>query len=193
MRPEATDGELIRASLEDPSLFGRVFERHHAAIHAYLSRRAGPDDAGDLAGDVFATAFKDRRKFRPDVDKAAPWLYGIANNLVRRHWRKAGRQARAYGRAAIQLNWIDPTEASDARVDVAQVVDALTPTLERLRPRDREILYLYALAELSYEEVAEATGVPIGTVRSSLSRTRSKLRQSLDQIGDDGPTREGGP
>lgn len=182
-----SDGDLIRASLEDPAVFGGVFERHYRAIYDYLARRVGLDHAGDLAADVFTIAFANRRRFHKEATEAAPWLYGIATNVARRHWRKTSRRSTAYSRASAQLSWIDPTEHADSRIDAARIIEALGPALARLRRRDRDILYLYALTDLTYDQVAEAAGVPVGTVRSSLSRTRAKLRNSLQASGQEPP------
>ncbi len=172
------DGEVIRASLADATAFGVIFERYHARIVGYLACRVGPDVAEDLASEVFLAAFRQRASFRKDTANAAPWLYGIAINLVR-HWRRSNvRRRRAYCRAAgSSSTWIDPDV--DSRVDAERCSTELGWLIGCLSNGDRDVLLLFALAELSYPEIAEALSIPLGTVRSRLSRTRHRLQHQL--------------
>ena len=86
-----TDAALIAASLTDVSAFAAVFDRHWPAIHGWCAGRAGP--AGeDLAAEAFRVAFDERARFDPRYADARPWLYGIATNLLRRHFREAARR-----------------------------------------------------------------------------------------------------
>lgn len=179
---DTDDREVMKASLEDPALFHLIFDRYHARIYAYLAGRVGAVAAEDLASEVFIVAFRQRASFRSDAESARPWLYGIAANLARGHHRSASRRRRAYSRApATSVVWIDPD--TSVRVDAARQVKGLTGELNKLRAKDREVLLLYALADLSYAEIAEALGIPIGTVRSRLSRTRARLRNLLPENG----------
>jgi RNA polymerase sigma factor (sigma-70 family) len=178
------DGEVMRASVDDPAAFQVVFDRYHSRIFSYLAGRVGPTDAEDLASDVFVAAFRQRAKFRNDAVSAGPWLYGIAANLARRHYRSSARRRRAYGRAPSGGGvWFDPDAV--AHIDAERRVRSLRDELNRLRSKDREVLFLYALADLSYAEIAEALDIPIGTVRSRLSRIRERLRNLLPEDGKD--------
>jgi RNA polymerase sigma-70 factor (ECF subfamily) len=172
MAREATDAEAIRRSLEQPEAFVAVFERHHGAVHRHLRRVVGEGLADELAAEAFARAFRARARFEPHHDSARPWLFGIAANLLREHRRAEVRRLRALERLAGAA----PREAAP---EAASLDPALAAALRRLAPRDREALLLHAWAELSYEEVAEALGVPVGTVRSRLHRARRLLREDL--------------
>ena len=97
-QPELSDATAIAASLETPAAFGRVFERHHAAVHRYLARRLGADLADELAAEAFAVAFAKRRRYDGSYEDARPWLFGIATRLAQRHWRREERELRAYAR-----------------------------------------------------------------------------------------------
>src|SRR4051794_4226305 len=98
MNPVQSDAELIAASLVVPERFGQIFDRHFRAIHAFATRRLGSAQADDVAAEVFARAFKGRRKFEPEGESALPWLYGIASNVIRMHNRGEVRKLRAYAR-----------------------------------------------------------------------------------------------
>jgi RNA polymerase sigma factor (sigma-70 family) len=168
-----SDAEAIQASRSDPEAFVEVFDRHFHAIHRYLHRRVGPGLAEDLAASTFTEAFAARRRYdrrRPD---ALPWLYGIASNLLRHHYRTEERQLRAFARTGIDP--VGSESVPDFRgADVAAAVAALNA-------EDRETLLLFAWAELGYAEIAQALGVPIGTVRSRLNRARTTVRKLLEK------------
>jgi RNA polymerase sigma factor (sigma-70 family) len=164
------DGRAIAASTSDPDAFLAVFDRHFDAVYTYLARRVGIAEAEDLAAETFAQAFAGRARYDATKADARPWLYGIATHLLRRHWRTEERRLRAYARTGV-----DPLLGTDA--------DASDPVLARalaeLSRDERDTLLLHAWADLGYEEIALATGVPVGTVRSRLHRARRRLREAL--------------
>jgi RNA polymerase sigma factor (sigma-70 family) len=161
-----TDAQAIGASIADPDVFAVLFDRHFDAIHGYAQRRVGRDVADEIAAETFTRAFDRRRRYdtmRPD---ARPWLLGIAANLLRRHWRTERRRLDAYARSAQreQAELLDPLGAE------------LAAALKAMPRREREPLLLFAWADLTYAEIAVALGLPLGTVRSRISRGRARLR-----------------
>jgi DNA-directed RNA polymerase specialized sigma24 family protein len=120
-----TDEELIRSSWSEPAAFAGIFDRHHAQLYRYLSRRVGAGLAADLAAETFVTAFARRGDYRPDTSDARPWLYGIAHNLLRNHLRDERRQLAAYARRGADPP-ADPDSAAefslaDSRADSAAI------------------------------------------------------------------------
>jgi RNA polymerase sigma factor (sigma-70 family) len=107
-----------------------------------------------------------------------PWLFGIATNLLHRQRRAERRQLHAYSRSGIDRSVAYEDEA-DARVDGSALDARLAGALAAMRPRERDALLLYALADLSYEEVALALDVPVGTVRTWLHRARTTAQREL--------------
>jgi RNA polymerase sigma-70 factor (ECF subfamily) len=95
---DPSDGAAIAASLSDPTRFGALFDRHFAEINRYLARRVGLVLADELAAETFVIAFRSRQRYDAGQADARPWLYGIAANLARRHWRTERRRLRAYAR-----------------------------------------------------------------------------------------------
>ena len=161
-----TDAEAIGASLADPEAFALLFDRHFDAIHGYVQRRVGPSLADEIAAETFSRAFDRRRRYDTARESARPWLLGIAANLLRRHWRSERRRLDAYARSGAR----EDSELSGAlAVELATAVKALPR-------REREPLLLLAWADLSYDEIAHALDIPVGTVRSRISRARAKLR-----------------
>jgi RNA polymerase sigma factor (sigma-70 family) len=78
--------------------FESVFERHFDAVYGYLARRVGPDVGRDLASETFTRAFAARKRFDPERGEVRGWLFGIAHNLLRRHYRDEERRLRALAR-----------------------------------------------------------------------------------------------
>lgn len=178
----ASDAEVIRRSWTDPVVFDEIFRRHHGTLYGYLVRRVGPDAAADLAGDVFVQAFSARHGYRCAYASARPWLFGIATNLLRRYLRAQYRAGRANSRLAAELH-SQPSEEA-ARIVERVAAEAAAPSvaerLKHLHARDREVLLLYAFSDLTYREMAEFLQIPIGTVRSRLSRARRQIKYSSE-------------
>ena len=164
------DAAAISSSLSAPDAFAAIFNRHFTPIHRYLARRVGRECADDLAAQTFTVAFERRGSFNLTADDARPWLYGIATKLLANHRRREQRQLQTIARLGAQ-----PTEASDA----VESDWELASVLASLAPAQLDLLLLHAWAELSYEQIAESLGIPVGTVRSRLARVRAFLRAEL--------------
>jgi RNA polymerase sigma-70 factor, ECF subfamily len=162
---------VIARSTSRPEAFGSIFDRHFAAIHAYLARRAGASRADDLAAATFTVAFERRRAFRGEADSARPWLFGIATNLLRNEHRSETRALRALAR-------VEPGSVTQT-VGVRGIDPRLALLLVQMHREQRDVLLLYAWGELGYEEIAASLGIPVGTVRSRLARAREHLRGAL--------------
>ena len=174
-RGASPDSIAIARSISRPDAFSAIFDRHFRGVHRYLSRRVGRELADDLASATFTVAFERRRTFRTDSDSAFPWLLGIATNLLRNYRRSEQRALEAVARlgsTGVAFAGEPPTGDDDRD---------LAGALAGLDPDQRDVLFLYAWAELSYEEIAQTLGVKVGTVRSRLSRARAQLRAELSQ------------
>lgn len=176
MTVEPSDAEAIGRSAGDPAAFVVVYERHFAAIHNFMRRRVGIGLADELSAEVFVRAFRDRSRYRPVHGSALPWLYGIASHLVADHRRAERRRLRALERLASLRPGLDPDRPGESRALSPELVRAL----RGLAAGDRDALLLVVWGELSYQEVADALEVPVGTVRSRIHRARGVLSQGLD-------------
>jgi RNA polymerase sigma-70 factor (ECF subfamily) len=174
---------------DDLSAFDAVFDRHFDDIHRFVARRLGRDVADDLAATVFVEAYAGRASYDADAGPVRPWLFGIATNLMRRHHRTEERRLRAYARHGVDPVASDPGALE--RVDSAGDGPELARALAKLARRDRDVLLLYAWADMTYGEIAQALGVPIGTVRSRLARARTGMQARLAARG--AATRATGP
>jgi RNA polymerase sigma-70 factor (ECF subfamily) len=186
MAPEQTDATIIERSVCASEMFGAIFDRHFTDIHGYLSRRAGSDIADGLVGEVFRIAFENRSRYRTDRPCALPWLYGIAANVLRQSRRSELRRLRLVDKLTFEATAHNTMEDEStrfwARGDVAMLVDALA----NLPEAEREAVLLYAWEDISYDEIAIAQDVPVGTVRSRLNRARKRIRERIDHDGQEG-------
>lgn len=178
-RSVGPDGELIARSLSDGRVFASIFDRYYEEIWRYLCRRAGRAAADELASETFVRAFAGRAAYDHAQPSARAWLYGVATNLLRERSRSERRYWRALGRATPSAALGDAADEAHARVDAGALAPMLRAALAGLSADDRDTLLLLAVGELSYEEIAVATGVPVGTVRSRLHRARRQMQIAL--------------
>ncbi|MFG2072063.1 RNA polymerase sigma factor [Nonomuraea maritima] len=181
------DSELVSASLTEPEAFAELFDRYSAMLYRYVAKRLGPDHAEDLVGETFLIAFSRRRSYDLTFTDARPWLFGILTKLVSRHHRKEAARYRALLRAPVDSAVESPADRVAAGVSAQAVRADLAGALAALPAKDRDVLLLIAWGDLTYEEVAQALGIPVGTVRSRLNRGRRKVRAAL---GDTNPMEE---
>jgi phosphoribosylaminoimidazole-succinocarboxamide synthase len=172
----------MEESLVDVGRFGEIFDRHAQAIFRFLGRRIGADDAGDLLSEVFLAAFEARRRYDGARPSALPWLYGIASNLLNKHYRHRASELRVLERMLVEGDPHDHADSVTASVDAQAQLRAMAKMIEELPAAERDALLLYAWEDLTYGEVAGALGVPTGTVRSRLNRVRQRLRAATDEI-----------
>ncbi len=165
----------------DDEPFSEVFRANHSAVFRYLARRLGADLAEDLAAETFVRALASWARYDAHRGPVRPWLFGIATNLAREHRRGEERQLAAYARHGVDRLALDH-EGIEARLDARGYGPALAGALRALSPDERDVLLLLAWGQLSYPEIAQALRVPIGTVRSRLSRARATIRAQLASI-----------
>ncbi|WP_407360386.1 RNA polymerase sigma factor [Microbacterium sp. LBN7] len=173
----STDSEIIQRSLDQPSAFAQLFDRHARVVNAFATYRIGRHAAEDVLSETFLVAFRRRADFDRDVESAVPWLLGIASRLIRRHRAVEAKHWRSFAAAVSGEEHSSEGGVDDAmtRIDAEREVAGLRARIAALASRDRETLLLYAWQGLSYDEVATALGVPVGTVRSRLNRVRKRL------------------
>jgi RNA polymerase sigma-70 factor (ECF subfamily) len=131
-----------------------------------------------MVGDIFRIAFERRGAYDLSRPTARPWLYGIATNLVAKHRRGEARRLRAVARLAAQrVPAVDIADRVSVEVDAGDVWPRVVDAVTALPEPERDALMLHVWEGLSYDDVADALGVPIGTVRSRLHRARQRLRE----------------
>jgi RNA polymerase sigma-70 factor (ECF subfamily) len=171
----------------DTDAFGDLYERHAQTVYNFCFRRtANWAQAEDLVSEVFLVAWRRRVdvQLATESGESLPWLLGVAVNVLRNSAR-SGRRAET---ALRRLNGSVTEDFSDELVGRLADEDQMRSVLQvvdRLQPQEQDVLALCAWAGLTYEEGAVALGVPVGTVRSRLSRAREHLRELLAANGHD--------
>jgi RNA polymerase sigma-70 factor (ECF subfamily) len=178
-----SDAAVIGRSLDEPEVFGLIYDRHAPVVLRFLGRRAGAEVAEGLLGELFRLAFERRKTFDTSRASALPWLYGIGSNLLLKHRRGEARRLRASARMAADSE-APVRRAGAAALDARLLFPRVADAIEELPDGEREALLLFAWEDLSYESVAEALALPIGTVRSRLNRARARLRELLEPGGE---------
>ncbi|MEV4343607.1 RNA polymerase sigma factor [Actinoplanes sp. NPDC049596] len=173
------DASILLRSRSRPEEFAVLFDRHAPYIHRYLARRLGDQHADDLVAETFLAAFRRRDTFRPEHGDVRPWLYGIATNLIAQHRRDEARALRLKRAVPPDTDTVCHAEQVAVDVTAAALWQVLTAALADLADGDRDVFLLIAQEELTYEQVAAALRIPVGTVRSRLHRARTRLRAAL--------------
>jgi RNA polymerase sigma factor (sigma-70 family) len=176
-----TDARLLRAARKDPAAFRQLYDRYAEAIHAYhLRRTKDAEAAGDLTAETFAQAWLSRARFRDQANgSAAPWLYGIARNVL----LASVRQQRLERAACERLGIYDRLDTLPGTTTPEESwLDGLDDLLEELPPGQREALRLRFEDDLDYESVATALETTPTAARIRVSRGLASLRRRMNKM-----------
>ncbi|MFE6226225.1 RNA polymerase sigma factor [Microtetraspora glauca] len=167
--------ERFRAG--DPSALGEAYDAHARVLFQYAYRMCGDRAAAeDAVSATFLEAWRCRGKVHAEGGSLRPWLLGIATNVLRGAAREARRRDAALARMPDTGVLPDFSDAVASRLADEERLRAARVALGRLRRREREVFGLVVWAGLDYATAGEALGIPVGTVRSRLSRARERLR-----------------
>jgi RNA polymerase sigma-70 factor (ECF subfamily) len=161
------------------ALFRQLVQDHRTRLYRFIVKNIGHGtDAEDLAQQAFVEAAKAYETFR-GASELSTWLYGIAMNLVRNYLSRAPHRRYTFETDdALDDTHSDRPDPSE-QLEQSQAVRLLQREIDGLPTEMREVLLLVALEELSYEEAAVMLAIPVGTVRSRVSRARSTLRKRM--------------
>jgi RNA polymerase sigma-70 factor (ECF subfamily) len=179
---EPTLRARVRAG--DPDAFGVLFDDHARAVFNHAFRMTSDWSLAEEAVSLtFLEAWRLRGRLEPEGGSLRPWLLGITLNVIRNMNRAARRHQAAMSRLPAVPPVPDFAEDLAARMDEAIRWRRVSCALAALRQGERDVLALCVWAGLDYAAAASALGVPVGTIRSRLSRARRKLRE-LVAAGD---------
>lgn len=184
---QPTDDQVIAIVRHgDVEAFGVLVERYHSPLTRHLAYRCGdPELAADLTQETFLEAFRDLDHFKGESSFAA-WLYGIAHNRLRMHWRRQRL------RRLISLDWLtgavpatppalqrsDDSASCHERDTLLQVFADLTPSL-------REALLLHSLDGFTAPEIAGILGISRAAAERRISRAKEQFRERYRDLSDD--------
>lgn len=176
-----TDEELAQAAQQgDTDAFALLVERHQRRVFGFLVRvTRDPSRAEDLAQETFLRAWRGLRTFDATA-RLSPWLYRIAMNLASDAHAVERRQAQACGSAVEDAR--DPAAGPEEVAGARQVAEAVRAQIDELPPEMRRAVMLRHMMGLSYSEMADVTGLPMGTVKTQLFRARARLKSFFDSL-----------
>ncbi|MFD8482408.1 RNA polymerase sigma factor [Kitasatospora sp. NPDC059673] len=167
-----------QSSAGDRRTFALLFDEHARAVYLHAVRATGDRDlADDVVSLTFLEAWRLREKLRGEVVNPRAWLLGIATNVLRNTARAARRHRVAMARVPPREPLPDFADEVVGRIVDAETAAAAVRALGRLRRGEREVFMLVVWSGLGYAEAAQALGIPVGTVRSRLSRARDRLHK----------------
>lgn len=180
----AADRDLVATAAQGlEGGFEELVRRYQRPISAYVYRMVGDYDCAlDLTQEIFIKIYASLSRYRPEF-KFSTWIYKIAHNAAIDHLRRnAGRERSINGgtesepqQLAIESKGLSPeqqSEREERRIEIESVVRLLPTTY-------RELIVLRHSQDLTYEEIVEVTGLPLGTVKNRLFRAREMMRQQF--------------
>ena len=187
-RSAAADSDLVvRAMAGREDGFEELVRRYQRPIVAYVYRMVGDyDSALDLAQEVFIKVYNSLARYSPEY-KFSTWIYRIAHNAAIDHLRRGSARHEDLRRDSDGEPYERPlpsdhptpeqlSERAERRAEIEEVVDCLQPAY-------RELITLRHALDLSYDEIAEVTGLPLGTVKNRIFRARAAMREELVRRG----------
>ncbi len=191
----ASDAESLeqRFATGGPSLLRAAYERHGALVHSFCARMVGPDDAADVTQEVFVSAWRAQERYDTAVGGLPGWLIGIAKNRCIDHLRRRGRQPRTVTFAseapstealAAKARSTDGGSGVRSEREMERVAErmVLAQALDSLPERQRTVLLLAFLEDLTHEQIAQRCNIPLGTVKSDLRRNLPRLAQAFQGL-----------
>ncbi|MBH1934328.1 RNA polymerase sigma factor [Streptomyces sp. AV19] len=172
--------DRIRAG--DREAFAELYDEYARTVYNHAFRLTGDwSSAEEVMSETFLEAWRTRGKVEPEGDSLRPWLLGIATNKARNANRGVRRRLAFLTRRPSADPVRDFADESASRIDDGRELAAVRRALKALRRPEREVLALCVWSGLDYAQAAQALDVPVGTVRSRLSRARARLRRLTDE------------
>ena len=185
--PDRTGGSPLahRFAAGDPGAIEEVYAEHGALVHSFCRRSLDAGRAADATQDVFLAAWRSRDRYRPDAGTLAGWLLGIARFKVIDILRAEGRHADLVDAAGAEAG-VTPFDRAVEASDVTAIGErmVLAEALAGLSERARHMIHLAFFEDLTHADIAERTGVPLGTVKSDIRRGLEHLRRHLGGFDD---------
>lgn len=181
--PESAENEVRRRlRAGDREAFAELYESCAQAVYRHALRLTGDwSTAEDIMADTFLAAWQGREQLEEGQGSVLPWLLGVATHKCENTRRGLRRRLVFLARQPPPANVADFSAEAASRLDDRSRLRAVSAALGQLRRQEKEVLSLCVWSGLDYEQTADALGIPVGTVRSRLSRARKRLARIAEQ------------
>ncbi len=173
-----TDLEL-RFRAGDEAALREAYDAHGSLVFSICRRSVDSTAAADVTQEVFIAAWKNRERFDSTRGSLASWLSGITRNKIIDHYRSTGREDRRVERIKSAPQPAEPTEK---RLEEVTLRMLLADAIDELPDRARNVISMAFFDELTHVEIADRTGIPLGTVKSDIRRSLTRLRTGLGEL-----------
>lgn len=173
---------MVERAQQNRAHFEPIYQLHSDSVYRMCLRACGdPDLADDLTAKVFLTILERIHTYKPQAGSSfRSWVFVIAKNMVRDHWRRTNRIHRLFDdRAEIRDESVGPEELAIHRIQLAE----LRVALDTLNERHRTIIE-YRLSGLTTAEIADTMNITISALKSAQTRAYANVRQQLEYKGD---------
>ncbi len=191
-RAGPADEVLVAAALDgEQAAFGVLVRRYQRRLVAFLAQLVGDlDTAQELSQEALVRAWSALDRFDPRF-RFSTWLFRIAHNLGIDHLRRRRIHTVPLQRTdadggEVEVEVTDPGKDPLGHLENRALATALRSSIDRLRPEYRELVLLRHFAALSYQEIADLKGMPLGTVKNKLFRAHAVLRRALAAFAGSG-------
>ena len=172
----------------DQEAFAQLVRLYEKRVYALALRMCkNPDDAAEAAQEAFLAAWQGLRFFRGE-SSFSTWLYRLASNacvdLLRREGRHRSAAGPSFNDEELNIDVPDAAPSPQEAVEQRELRRQIEAGLQALSPDHRQVLLLREMHQLSYDEIAEALSLDVGTVKSRISRGRKQLRKFLVESGN---------
>lgn len=172
----------VRFAEGEASALEDMYLRWGSIVFGLARKAIGPIDAEDVTQQVFASAWRSRHTYRPDSGPLAAWLVGVTRHRIADFWVERYRRSEvATDPELLQFNLEEVSVANADEQDRLLTLLTLIEELERIGDPGRMVVELAFFHDLTHSQVAEQTGMPLGTVKSHIARTLRRLRIRLEE------------
>ncbi len=180
MRTRTSDDDVAEAfAAGEPDALRRVYDHHQRAVFSYC-RKFVSDQAADVTQEVFLAAWRSRQRFDPATGSLGGWIMGIAKFKVTDHLRRTYRNASVASGDLVDLSADGASATADPALELVATRILVAEALERLEEPGSTWIRLAFIDGMSHAEIAERTGAPLGTVKSSIRRGLERIRRELE-------------
>lgn len=173
-----TELEEIAAAAQNPSAFEPLYKRHFSAIYSYIRKAtSNPELASDLTSDVFYSALANIKQFKISEYGIRPWLFKIALNQLRMHFRKSSKAMHI----PISEEHLKSFVFNDQKVESNDLKRLLAAQLSQLSEEEQEFIQLRFVAEFTFKELGFVLNISEDAAKMRMSRLLEKLRQNFPQ------------